>query len=630
MPSKSKSMEQLHQNYPSDAIKRETYSNAPYISNAIYQTTSDQETEDTDDVLLNTPLLQHSKSEFKLRPHKPNSKYEMPSHYSYTPQIIDHTDYKQFDDRIRMTTDRYCNDRQVLLDTQECCSKKRIAKLHKVSKDYLDKNGHKMRTNVRQEFLEDFRSSVHQIRSKIHNDYSQKLNVLTESFQKEIKSELINYENNLKSQYKQQIEDVKAQLLSRRANDMKRIRDEHESNIQTMITKLRNQLELENEARLSHLQNIMEKERDAKLSNLKTTLQLTFETRYKHLREELARNEANERDMIDAAMKSQFDNQCTTLRQDNADNIEKYKMNLKNEYAQKLVHAKLRLTKQFDKEYHAMNNEMKDKMKMIHQNKVKEIEAENKIKLANQRKELHTLTEEKLDIVSKHCAEQYNKLFEANKMNAEAHFQKEKLELMESMDEEFKDKTATSIEKLREEFHEKHKDVLESYRHKLQLALESDIAKQKQILHDKRQREMDVLENKFKQQKKRWLDKINGAAVMDKRNALKKLHHKLEKEKNQSVSEICGKIQKEKQEAIDALKREHEHKKRRKIEEINDKYLKDPSFPDSLQLLEIKNEMSEEINLLERFEMFAQRIKTLQDQLKLIQKPPEMNVARTT
>ena len=79
---------------------------------------------------------------------------------------------------------------------------------------------------------------------------------------------------------------------------------------------------------------------------------------------------------------------------------------------------------------------------------------------------------------------------------------------------------------------------------------------------------------------------------------------------------MCEKIQKEKEDAINFLKQEHENKKRQKFKELNDKYLNDPQFKDSHKILEIKHEMTEEINLLERFEMFAKRIKTLQNQIK--------------
>ncbi len=106
------------------------------------------------------------------------------------------------------------------------------------------------------------------------------------------------------------------------------------------------------------------------------------------------------------------------------------------------------------------------------------------------------------------------------------------------------------------------------------------------------------------------------------------MHNKLEKEKNKSVSQICAKIQKEKENAINELKEKHEEEKRKKFKEINNKYLNDPNFPESLQLLDIKQEMNEEINLLERFEMFAKRIKSLQEQIKLARVHSECGVLR--
>ena len=39
-------------------------------------------------------------------------------------------------------------------------------------------------------------------------------------------------------------------------------------------------------------------------------------------------------------------------------------------------------------------------------------------------------------------------------------------------------------------------------------------------------------------------------------------------------------------------------------------------FSESKELCEIKEEMNEEINLLQRFELFAKRIQQLQDELK--------------
>ena len=123
------------------------------------------------------------------------------------------------------------------------------------------------------------------------------------------------------------------------------------------------------------------------------------------------------------------------------------------------------------------------------------------------------------------------------------------------------------------------------------------------------------------QQKQRWFDKINGAAVADKRSALKILECRLEKDKKKSVSELCQRIQREKEAAIDAMKKEHEAQKRKKMNEIKEKYLNDPSFAESMQILEINEEMNEEINLLQRFEMFAKRIKSLQQQIKIMNTP---------
>ena len=609
----------------------QSYDFKPTENTAIYQIPSEQESEIlVENDLLNTPLLNHSKSEYTLNVNKNTM-------YNNTNECIeDNIDYQ----RIKMRIDEYENKKQDLLRKQANSSKKRVNKLQNAAKDYLDKNGIKMNNNVRQEFLKDFRDSVDQIRIKINSEYSNKINNLTQSFDDELALELENYENELKYKNEQKIQDIKGTLLSNRATKMKNIRDKHQDTTNLILTKLQNELELENEARLSHLQNIMEKERNQKIKHLKLTLQKRFETRYDSLKHELSANEKNECKMYEISMKNKFENKCQELKSQSIEKIEKYKTDLNDQYAQNIVNIKLKLTQQYDKQCNFIENnlcdknqklkdEIESKLNIIHENKMKEIERElneitfkikeeNKVKLENQKIELNNLRIEKIKIVKEHCLNEYNKLYETNKINAESQFQKEKLDLMKEIDNDFKDKTEKEIAQLRQEFNNKHESVLETYKNKLQIALKADIEKEKQILKNKQKKVMDKLENKFKKQKKEWLDKINGAAIIDKKNSLKKLYTKLEKEKNKSITEMCEKIQQEKEDAINVLKQEHENKKRQKFREINNKYLNDPAFEESAQILEIKEEMNEEINLLERFEMFAKRIKSLQDQIKMM------------
>ena len=60
---------------------------------------------------------------------------------------------------------------------------------------------------------------------------------------------------------------------------------------------------------------------------------------------------------------------------------------------------------------------------------------------------------------------------------------------------------------------------------------------------------------------------------------------------------------------------QHENEKRQQLQKIEEKYLVDSKFEQTKNLLQIKDEMAEEINLLSKFEMFAQRIKELESEV---------------
>ena len=60
---------------------------------------------------------------------------------------------------------------------------------------------------------------------------------------------------------------------------------------------------------------------------------------------------------------------------------------------------------------------------------------------------------------------------------------------------------------------------------------------------------------------------------------------------------------------------QHENDKRQQLQKIEQMYLIDSKFEQTKNLLQIQDEMAEEINLLSKFEMFAQRIKQLEGEL---------------
>ena len=122
---------------------------------------------------------------------------------------------------------------------------------------------------------------------------------------------------------------------------------------------------------------------------------------------------------------------------------------------------------------------------------------------------------------------------------------------------------------------------------------------------------------------------MEGAALMYKKAALKRLHSELEREKKESVSAMCSRIQSEKHDAMRALRREHNEKKRRKFEQIRAKYMDDEAMQGELKLLDLGHEMDEEIDLLSRFEMFADRIKQLQRQIQSMKQTQEITEADT-
>ena len=412
--------------------------------NLCFDSTDADNTESIERDLLNTALLNHSKSEFKL-----------------------------VDAEAKRVFDKYHNNQQNALKKEKHSSKKRIKKLQNAAKHYLDKNGVKMSNDVRQEFLEDFRDSVDQIRTKSHCECTQMIENVTKQFEKETKSVLIKYESGLKQECKQQIEDTKGRLLSQRATKMKFVRDKHEKLTNVMLNKVRNELELANEARLSKLQNIMIREGEKEVTTLKMTLSQTLNARCASLRDELSQNKARQLEMMQNSMKSEFENKSQALREENDEKCKMFKMNLQNEYCQKMVTLK----KKFAANHKRMQKDTETKLKIVHDARTKEMEREckdisfqineeSKLKLRNEETDLKHLRVQKKEIVKRHCLAEYDKVSHANKLAAESQFQKEKLSLMEAMDDEFKQRTKTEIAQMKKEFATKNGPVLAAYKKK--------------------------------------------------------------------------------------------------------------------------------------------------------------------
>ena len=63
------------------------------------------------------------------------------------------------------------------------------------------------------------------------------------------------------------------------------------------------------------------------------------------------------------------------------------------------------------------------------------------------------------------------------------------------------------------------------------------------------------------------------------------------------------------------LRHQYEQEKREKLKSIAKQYLNDPNFPESRALLSFKEEMEEELSLIDRFHAFSKRIQDLQQEV---------------
>merc|ERR1712048_1132094 len=119
----------------------------------------------------------------------------------------------------------------------------------------------------------------------------------------------------------------------------------------------------------------------------------------------------------------------------------------------------------------------------------------------------------------------------------------------------------------------------------------------------------------FESEKKEWMQKILGAAELDKQQSIEKIKQQLEKEQRESIKQLKIRIQTDKLQHIKNIKHQYELEKREKLKSIAKKYLNDPNFPESQAFLSFKGEMEEELSLIDRFHAFSKRIQDLQQEV---------------
>lgn len=84
--------------------------------------------------------------------------------------------------RMAAKYDTLLQDQQQFKDETQKSINNQMSQLKNVASDYLDKNGSTMATNMKQEFLKDFRDSAQQIRACIEQKYQQNTNALQTAF----------------------------------------------------------------------------------------------------------------------------------------------------------------------------------------------------------------------------------------------------------------------------------------------------------------------------------------------------------------------------------------------------------------------------------------------------------------